>query len=680
MTMETVSHYHFLSACHYITSIGIILNNNNLIATAVKNETVPVLNAFFQYLIKSENDSTIKIHPLDQIHKSTNYHYISKMTSLSDYNNIRTYVTNILKENNEGTFSTLEGILLENFFKYHIIKNVCSVRKESKKLSTVAAERIFKDLVSPIFTKIWNVEKQLLMAKTVKRHRRQLDENENQEIATEEMIKNCLEDIKTRGLSKTNTNKSIFSKIMSNLALQQINQNWMNNNIQLWFEETVVVVHPTDLETFLIRIRSSEPFFFGDFKLLTKNPNAMVRHSISSIWRPYSEFDDLRVIYSLTSDSQFGFIDLGRFDDDLSDLYLLVPDVPFTVKSNRIETINSVTTMIVELERKHLTRDMWSKTLDERNFPKVQNKRESQRMVVMEEAAKYLFLNVASMTFLAALDLMKSYLINVEAYGKLAQDYLIDMRVPDIFTDDHILNDRYTNDVLYESKFYFPNNIDERLVELSRVVGFLSPEEIRHYYTKYQSEYYLQERIRFEDYCRIQYVKEENIRFINPQANIEIALLRLALRQCDDYLSFKPITLYFAESLTESEYRFIDNYLIRLKMYSVIGTNREAVIENALANEEITGDILLFKLKLEDSCGLANIGEFTQNDVHSHILNFKTTFKTFTFRNKTIGRRTMITRTLYVTKNMKKEEKMKKLVMRINAYSQLQHPFYIEEK
>ncbi|XP_043463933.1 uncharacterized protein LOC122499563 isoform X1 [Leptopilina heterotoma] len=415
--VSSISNNHFFSVCHYITTLRIIFNNNKLISSAVKSETVPVVNAFFEYLNMSTNESVAKIHLFEEIRNKTDisgfkmlnnfqdanrfYKYIINVALFAPHGNITGNVRNILRNNTNKNFSNLQKILFHNFSKNFIVKNVCSLRKEYGNLNILAIKRTFAEYVLPIFTEIWNAEKNLKSIqmndlKIVKRFRRQESSSED------------------------------------------------------------------------------------------SDSNALV------------------------------------IDEDS-------PEEEDQIRNN-------------------LSPDRWFNVRNTIEHRELSNTRYSRRMDAIKTAAKFISSNVPTRTFTEAVNMLKSYILSVDddnsnllTYAQLAKNYRNYMTIMDFYSLWMIDNNKYINDVLYESKFYFPHACGQCYLELMTLLNVRTSSIFSYYYGTYITHLdILQRKIRFEDYFRICYELNETqeLRFTS---HLEVALLRVALRQCDEEFNEDPI-------------------------------------------------------------------------------------------------------------------------------------------
>ncbi|XP_051174396.1 uncharacterized protein LOC127290058 [Leptopilina boulardi] len=160
----------FLSVCHYITSFGLFFYNENLLTINERNETLSIINAFFDYLNKSENESEVKYQLLRNVLKGTDlygggenetldmkyvnetYQYIISTTLFSHYGNITGYLAKIINKLDNVNISRIRQKVLKNLTKNYIFNDYCSLKKnESKKLTSLAIEKILNDYIWTIF-------------------------------------------------------------------------------------------------------------------------------------------------------------------------------------------------------------------------------------------------------------------------------------------------------------------------------------------------------------------------------------------------------------------------------------------------------------------------------------------------------------------------------------------------
>ncbi|XP_043463935.1 uncharacterized protein LOC122499563 isoform X2 [Leptopilina heterotoma] len=360
--VSSISNNHFFSVCHYITTLRIIFNNNKLISSAVKSETVPVVNAFFEYLNMSTNESVAKIHLFEEIRNKTDISGFKMLNNFQDANRFYKYIINVALFAPHGNIT---------------------------------------EYVLPIFTEIWNAEKNLKSIqmndlKIVKRFRRQESSSED------------------------------------------------------------------------------------------SDSNALV------------------------------------IDEDS-------PEEEDQIRNN-------------------LSPDRWFNVRNTIEHRELSNTRYSRRMDAIKTAAKFISSNVPTRTFTEAVNMLKSYILSVDddnsnllTYAQLAKNYRNYMTIMDFYSLWMIDNNKYINDVLYESKFYFPHACGQCYLELMTLLNVRTSSIFSYYYGTYITHLdILQRKIRFEDYFRICYELNETqeLRFTS---HLEVALLRVALRQCDEEFNEDPI-------------------------------------------------------------------------------------------------------------------------------------------
>lgn len=162
-----ISNSQLLNICHYITSFGIIFYNEGLIQIHKKNQTVPVINAFYQYLNGSSNATEARIQLLRKItgkpdfyndgknkildtkYVNETYQYIIDIGLFSHYGNISGYVSGIMKRRKNSTIPDLKKTVIEDLSKNYKDYNFCSSRNETSKLIRLAIEKLTQEYVWP---------------------------------------------------------------------------------------------------------------------------------------------------------------------------------------------------------------------------------------------------------------------------------------------------------------------------------------------------------------------------------------------------------------------------------------------------------------------------------------------------------------------------------------------------
>ncbi|XP_043484591.1 uncharacterized protein LOC122512674 isoform X1 [Leptopilina heterotoma] len=699
--------------CHYITTLGIILNNNNLLSTPVENDTVPVLNALFEYLNKSHNESAAKKHLFKDMRGKINisdfeelnnfenvnklYQYIINMGLFAHYGNIADYVSNIYQDNNDKSFSNLQEILFHDFSNNLTIKNICSLRKESENLNSLAIKRVFVEYVLPVFTEIWKGRKNLNVQrndlKIVKRFRRQESSSEDSDIDVvgmnedppeEDPIRNLrlefLLKLKVTGLTILNQERDLFCTIVNDLAHEQIH-NARNHQLDLWLLE--FTTNYNMVNNLFESVGST--LSFSDFMLVTRNPSGQVPPNIQDL-ETHSERNAINILYHIRSESLNGFVDLHQYN--IHNLYILFPQIIFTVTETKYAEIENRLSLIVDLKRNDLSSISWFNIIYTPKDREHSNERNSRRMNDIKRAAEFISLIVPMKTFPEAVTMLKSFILsvgtykpNLLTYEQLAENYSNDMIILDFYSPWKIDNNKYINDVLYESNFYFQYNKNEYYWNLSEHRRAHYKSNFYYYYEKYSTDLnYFQNKLRFEDFFRIGYT------FIRRgtthlRRNLKVSLLRVALRQCDEKLNEEPIVLYQAFYIkNNSSARYLySKEDVTLKLYVPCSKNRNLLLSTFLNNTTSTGILFFFEIKLKNRCGVADIYQLYKNEVMSHFLLTDEKYKQIENVEETIGNQKVIFMKVESKETTSKEEKIINIVNELNTSYMKGYKNYIQE-
>ncbi|XP_043484593.1 uncharacterized protein LOC122512674 isoform X3 [Leptopilina heterotoma] len=699
------------SVCHYISTLGIILNINNLLSTPVENDTVPVLNAFFEYLNKSNNESAAKIQLFKEIRSKINdsgykelnnftnvnkfYRYIINVGLFAHYRNITGYVRTIFQNNNNKSFSNLQEILFHDFSNNPTNKNICSLRKESKNLNYLAIKRIFKEYVLPVFTEMWKEKKNLNVQrdglKIVKRFRRQesssedsdsgalvIDEDSSEE---EDPLRKFrlefLSKLRIEGLRILDQERDLFHTIVNIIALEQVRDGF-NYPLELWLLDFTTNVSSVN---FLISLKGAT-FSFYNFELVTRNPSGKVPPSIRN---PHSHPDETNILYHITSESLNGFVDLNQYN--IHNLYILFPHVNFTVTDTRYEVIENRFFLIVDLERQDLSTISWFNIIKTTKNRELSNTRNSSRMNAIKRAAEFISSNVPMKTFAEAVNMLKNYLLSVYTYNpnfptyqQLSENYSNDTTILDVYSPWKIDN-KYVNDVLYESKFYFHYNKNEYYWTLSEKRSAHYKSNFDYYYDKYSTDLnYFQNKLRFEDFFKIGY-KLFSLGVRRVVKDVKVALLRVALRQCDEELNEEPIVLYQAFYVTDTRQniKLYTREHVTFKISVPCSRNRNLLLSNFLNNTTGTGILFFFEIKLKNRCGVADIYQLYKNEVMSHFLLTNEIYQQTDKFEDIINNQRVIFMTVESDETISKEEKMINIVNDLNTFYMKGYKNYIHE-
>ncbi|XP_043484914.1 uncharacterized protein LOC122512869 [Leptopilina heterotoma] len=697
----------FFSVCHYITTLGIILNNNNLLSTPAENDTVPVLNAFFEYLIKSDNESAAKIHLFKEIRNIINvsgyeevknfenvnklYQYIINIGLFAHYGNITGYVSNIYQDNKNKSFSDLQEILFHDFSNNLTAKNICSLRKESENLNSLAIKRIFVEYVLPVFTKMWkgneNLNVQRNDLKIVKRFRRQESSSEDSDSGAlvidedspeeEDPLRkfrfNFLLKLKVQGLTILNQERDLFSNIVNIIALEQL-RDGLNLPLELWLQEFTTNV---SIANYLINLKGST-FITRDFMLVTSNPSGQVPPNLRNP-QTHSQMNGINIFYYITSESLNGFVDLNQYN--IHNLYILFPNINFTVTDVRYEEIENRLSVIIVLERNDLSTISWF------NIIKT-NERNSTRMNAIKRAAKFISLNGSMATYPEAVNRLKSYILstdtdihNLLTYDQLAQNYLQHMLNEDFYLPWKIDNSKYINDVLYESKFYFQPDFNHCYQELMKILKILSKSTLSYYYNMYRTDLNsLQKKFRFEDFYRIGYLLNKK-RVERLSKFFKVAVLRLALRQCDEELNEEPIVLYQAFYVTDTPrnvYQYTGRF-VTLGSAVPCSRNLNLLLSNVLNDTSGEEILFVFQIKINNRCRVADVYQFSRSEVKSHFLSTREHYERIEKVEVIIGNQKVIYITVKPIKEKTKEKQIIDIVKELNDIYMDGKKYYMEE-
>ncbi|XP_043484884.1 uncharacterized protein LOC122512851 [Leptopilina heterotoma] len=163
------SNFQFLSVCHYITSFGLLLYNNHQLTFDQRNQTLPVINALFDHLNKSSNESETKLQILQKVLKGTDfygggenetldmkyvnetYQYIISTALFSHYGNITFYLAKIINQLDNVDMSVIKKTVLKNLTKNYVNYDYCSRNHVNITLTPLAIDKIFNNHIWTIF-------------------------------------------------------------------------------------------------------------------------------------------------------------------------------------------------------------------------------------------------------------------------------------------------------------------------------------------------------------------------------------------------------------------------------------------------------------------------------------------------------------------------------------------------
>ncbi|XP_051174473.1 uncharacterized protein LOC127290128 [Leptopilina boulardi] len=372
----------------------------------------------------------------------------------------------------------------------------------------------------------------------------------------EDWYKSCTEilvDFEKNGISGLKDNKLSLYKIRSFMETLSKLQNIIIDfklPRELWFTDKSV------RRTFVTKLEKlkGKGFYFNDLTFLTDVP------PIES--KKLAKFSlEKEVRFHIKINSQFGLVDLSKFQNTLKNQYIVFPELEFIVENTYYINGNSILQM--DLVQKPIEKEKWMKIREE-NLKLINSVEVGQsiRGLDIEDAAYFISTKTPLHRYTDSKKMLEEYILktsfsqsSIPSYESLAKEIFAGGSIPNIYSKYKIKNNIFINDVLFQYSLYEVKNLESAQKTIEKIFDGLYIQEVEPVFKSYKKIIGYQNNMRFEDYFVIHSYFSGNLkRDINWQKRFYVALMRLALRQCNKDIIKTPITLYHALNVPNRNY------------------------------------------------------------------------------------------------------------------------------
>ncbi|XP_051154535.1 uncharacterized protein LOC127277455 [Leptopilina boulardi] len=431
--------------------------------------------------------------------------------------------------------------------------------------------------------------------------------------------KNGLSTLKIEG--KINFLRTAINK----LTLLHLEQSFpMEIPKKLWYTQTIKGRNNIDF----MKNLKGKSFFFNDITLLKNKPPGPLEFNN---WHQFhSEFE---VRYHIKILSSNGFLDLSNFHDEFKNNYITFNDVLFTVKDTFFTANNKV--LNIELVNQEISIDLWKRhrKLDMKNLL-IGDITKTERMKAIDNAADLITENTPLCTFTSVKKFLSNYILAIKlnndnfvpTYKMFAED-VNSMMYHYSYTNWKIENNPHIQDVLINYNLDETIELKEAKRRIDDVYDEIYFENIEITFENYQKIPNVNRYFRFEDY----YVLHSliNNKFVmnkNGIRRFEVAINRLGIRQCDEELIKKPITLYRGELITkEMSEKLIESLrkdnIVAFDKFKKFSPHRDIVLVNCLNQIDSPSFVsLIIEVTLNNRAGVTDVSQFLKDNHLVHIV------------------------------------------------------------
>ncbi|XP_043461640.1 uncharacterized protein LOC122498123 [Leptopilina heterotoma] len=571
----------FLPVCQYIYIFGIIFHKNGLLKLEQRSETVSVLNTFFEYINKSNNESEAKhlfLHnvlnqsglyrigsnqTLEKKYVEETYQHIICTTLFSSYGSINGYLSDIINKSTFNSHAVLKKTVVQHLSQNYVNEDYCSSQSKSVQLTGLASTKIFMEYIWPIFE-----EKNLSF----------IDDSDSRRILKNVLpnhnmfgIHKGLRKITKRslGLTEEDFKKSLkvirkFQKVglsgmekdwihALRLILEGIYENQiktdLDGEIDLFLSQTIS--NPIIVD-FLASLKGKE-FYFSDITFLTDIHADEINLNNSS-----SSSSETEVRYYMKFNSRYGLVDLASFYHRFAKKYIVFPEVVFSVLNTQF--IRGKNILIMSLIEKQISKTEYMRIREKVRESLFIDKGyvESERAKFIQKAAFEISLRLPMKRILESELILKHFILKIDqgardvpTYDMLAKDIYTTMTIKRKYVDYKIPFNSFMDHVLYKRKFYTLPDLEEATQKVNQIFGGnYMPEEVEPIWRMFRETVDIHELV-FSEYCPLHPLLQTLVDGNNISIDRkEISLLKLAIRQCDEEWIKNPFTLYSFDTTT----------------------------------------------------------------------------------------------------------------------------------
>lgn len=430
-----------------------------------------------------------------------------------------------------------------------------------------------------------------------------------------------LNEFREFGPSTMRLNKELFRELQlacDDIAHIQLSEVPLKSKLDLWHMEVISKRH---IVNFLMKLQGKQ-FFFNDIQLLTSDIIGSTKPKTRTL-----SFDTI-VYYRLKVDQHYGIVDLNNFNDNFRNLYLVYPDVTFTI-TNIIypETKNVI---ILEMTKNPLTRQNWEaiQMRELRNLMRLEFTR-TKRVDVINDAAELLSSTTPLCRLSEVRNNLKDYILKLQVstspvptYEKLVVDIHANLFIPEIYQKYKINRGPHIDDVLFETKLDTIFHFDDALMKIKKLFNGIYQQNVFTVFNYYNTLANIRNIIRFEDYYILySFLKKNLIVDKFTERRLLSSTYRLALRQCNEKLIEKPIKLYRLRSFTDDNLMIVQSYkkgsILQYGRVKEFSSNLDNECEIFLTNPYIkVKNPVLYQMELRNQAGIANIDEIISKNLY----------------------------------------------------------------
>ncbi|XP_043484887.1 uncharacterized protein LOC122512855 [Leptopilina heterotoma] len=430
-----------------------------------------------------------------------------------------------------------------------------------------------------------------------------------------------LTEFRDYGLPTIRLKKQLFRELQlacDDIAHVQLSEVPLKSTIDLWHMEIISERH---IIRYLKKLQGKQ-FYFNDIQLVTSDIIGSVKP------KPRTLSFDTIVYYRLKVDQQYGIIDLNNFNDNFRNLYVIYPDVQFTV-TNIIypETKNVI---ILEMDKNPLTMETWRR-IQMKELKKLMRLdfTQTNRLKAIDDAAELL----SSNTPLCKLSIVKykfqDYILKLQAstspvptYEKLVTDIHENLIIPEIYQKYKINRGPHIDDILFQTKLEKISHGDDAIMKIKNLFQGIYKQNVLSVFHYYNTLANIRNTIRFEDYYILYSFLEKSLivdKF--TERRLLASTYRLALRQCDGESIGNAIKLYRLRSFTDDNYMIVQSFkkgkILQYGRVKEFSSNLNNERESFLTNSKIkVNNPVLYQLELKNQAGIANIDEIISRNLY----------------------------------------------------------------
>lgn len=582
------------------------------------NQTIPILNAVFDYLNGSKNEFDAKIHLLEKVLMKTDiYHGEKSAKIMKDVKEIYEYIINVGLFSLDGNITGyLAGIInrdisdsafrkiLKREISRKYVDNICSTNKSSSKLTPLAIGKILEDYVWPVYVNA--------------RTKNANSDGQYGELAVNRFKRNS----PFGSLNNTLTRNTDKRKLEETNVLSEELETALNSLKRSRFHTEDIA---DDVAEYLQSTDSVENMKTGD--------------NGKSPFRAQSESDP-----SYQSDHDNNLWDAEEIRGTMYNAL----DTGSKIK-NPIDINSQGNQFLYE---------------------------NSKRMIAIREAANYILIRCGH-PFLESVNMLKGFLLKLEkgsisspSYSQIAFEFCEGVNVNEIYKDWKIPSHDFIDDVLYKLNF----DVTMGYAELIKKMGKLSIQKVNfgpNDYENFKSSSFLQHSLRLEDFFILkQELQKDNKNYRDHVLKrVLVALYRLGLRECEEEWIDNSVTLY------RTKYAgFVNPLIHKIKTARTHTFNEVLQFTSNDKGEEkkyptekgVRGDFVWWEIQFQNLAGVINIDRLFENSRGIYVFPPPKTFKVYNLHYKQMHNKKVLVIMMEDT-----ELKEKKMIDMINKLYKL---------